>query len=62
MGWVRIHLSPEDKVRLRNSDPALLAQLEELNAEANLLDPLTRPSLRGDAEEYVDEAKDRGIE
>ena len=61
MGWVRISLSPEDRVRLSKSDPALLARLDSMNAEANLLDPLTRPSRLGDAEEYVGEAKDRGL-
>lgn len=60
MGWCRIGLSPEDRIRL-SSTPALLRAFDEMNAEANLLDPLMRTNARGDSEEYEGEALDRGI-
>ena len=62
MGWVRVYLTPGDRANLARVDPALLSRIEGLNREANRLDPLTRPSAIGDAEEYEGEAKDRGFE
>lgn len=57
MGWCRITLLPEDRVRLSRSAPALLAQIDEMNREADQLDPLSETRLRQPAppEETIDE-------
>lgn len=41
MGWVRVELLPANRLRLSSTDPALLRQIDELNAEADLRDPLS---------------------
>lgn len=41
MGWCRITLLPQDRVRLSRSAPALLREIDAMNAEADRLDPLS---------------------
>lgn len=53
MGWCRITILPSDY-----SNPKLLRELQQMNAEADRLDPLTRPDHSADLREAEDDWSD----